>query len=156
MATSSFPALWLPVFEWLLSRVEGHVERVVGGISVFDGRKRQDQSRISDAMTAGGCPCYSLDEAESRKQDVVSGDGVLCFLRMLTRMIPKSLLWLAPPCSSWTNFISRASHQRSREWVYGRNSAWTAHGNACAEFCARAILAAAARGLPGLKALVYS
>ncbi|CAE7488246.1 unnamed protein product [Symbiodinium sp. CCMP2592] len=141
------PALWAQVFDFLLLQMPPDMSKQVGGISVFDGYARPDKSRISDQLTAASIPCYSLDSENHCKFDLLSEEGVLHFLRMLARMVPGSLLWLAPSCASWTGFISRASHGRSKEWMQGKCTAWTLHGDACASFCARAILAAASRGM---------
>ena len=147
---ATFPKMWLAYFVWLLDRTSD-VQKQPGCISVFDGRPRDEMSRISDQLRLHGIPSYSMDVMNpcplSKVQDVSCTIGIQQFLIMLARMAKNGLVWMAPPCGSFTQFMSRSVHQRSRVNPYGRFSDFVCQGNDMAEFCARAMMACAALGL---------
>ena len=136
----TFPILWLPYFTWECDHVADE-QRKPGCISVFDGAPRNKRSRISDQCCRHGIPAYSMDIMNPKTQDVSTMLGVQHFLCMLARMAKGGLVWLAPPCSSFTQFMSRSVHQRSSFNPLGRMSDFVCSGNDLAEFCANAMLA---------------
>lgn len=141
-----FPAAWMPFFLWFLSQTYED-QKQPGCISVFDGEPREKKSRISDQMIRHGTPAFSLDIMNGGKcQDMSTSIGVQQFLVMLARMAINGLVWMAPPCSSFTNFMSRSVHQRSMWNPLGHLSDFVCLGNDMAEFCAKAMLACCSQG----------
>lgn len=145
-----FPVAWLPFFTWFMANTREDQKRP-GCISVFDGEPREKASRISDQMSRHGIASYSMDiqnptQPGGKTQDISTAVGVQLFLVMLARTSINGLVWMAPPCSSFTNFMSRSVHRRSVFNPLGHFSDFVCLGNEMAEFCALAMLACFSRG----------
>ena len=140
------PEDWADTLCFLKDQLSPEARQGPGAISCFDGRPRPDRSRISDQLNAQGIPCYSLDTEVTEKMDVTTDVGILIFLRMLIRLAEKSLLWFAPPCGSFTGFVSKHSHGRSPTEPEGIVGPWTRWGSNCADWTAKAVRAAASKG----------
>ena len=145
-----FPENWRGVYDVFRNRARREGNIILGAISMFDGAVRTNK-RLSDCFTEKGLPCFSYDILNPgchESQDVLTQQGLLLFLDALSRLEPDSLVWFAPPCSSWS-FLpsSRSGRKRDGSNIHGRPSAWVHHGNCIASFLALAIEACTSLGI---------
>ena len=77
-------------------------------VEVFAGA-----AAISKNHRALGYIGISLDVRVSQHHDVLSPVGLVLLLQQVLRMGPGSVLWCAPPCSTWV-FMSRGTTKRSK------------------------------------------
>jgi len=138
---SVFPEQWQPVFQIFDQQ---NKEKIHGALSCFDGKPRPE-GRLSDALSAAGIPCFSLDVRNHPKQDLTQSYGVQMFLDGLSRLQPRSLLWFAPPCSTY-EWINRGTSGRTRELPEGRSSARMFDAEETRQFTARGLRAGSSRG----------
>lgn len=121
---------------------------VLGGLSVFDGLPRSSR-RISEALAAKGLVTASIDirnpTDDPSAQNILEEAGLTMFLEHLASLEKDSILWLAPPCKSWS-FLPRSVSRRSKANPHGASSAWVDLGNQHAKFVEQALLAATSQG----------
>jgi hypothetical protein len=141
------PPMWVPAIALFVgmcgSAGDGSRRRMLGAISAFDGTPRD--GRMSQCLVEEGLPCISFDQCNNPKQDLLELAGVQMFLDALCRLLPDSLLWMAPVCSSFV-WMNRSGNGRSIARPEGRLSSSVAQANEMAEFVANAMLAATALG----------
>ena len=142
-----FPEHWVGQFTLFLGQIAATgAERFVGGISVFDGKARSTR-RVSDALTrVGNIPTLSMDVENDSRQSILGSTGILIFLDALAHLLSESLLWMAPPCKTWS-FMNSSKHERSRTQPMGHVLLPAVRqANAAADFVASAVRAATSQG----------
>lgn len=151
-----FPEHWVAQFTLFLGQIAAtNSERFLGGISVFDGKARSTR-RVSDALTrVGNIPTLSVDVENDPRESILESTGVLIFLDALAHLACESLLWMAPPCKTWS-FMNSSKHQRSRGQPMGHVLLPAVRqANLVADFVASAVRAATSAGEYAMVALLY-
>ena len=151
-----FPEHWVAQFTLFLGQIAAtKAERFLGGISVFDGKARSTR-RVSDSLTRmGNIPTLSMDVENDPRENILDSTGVLIFLDALAHLLCESLVWMAPPCKTWS-FMNSSKHERSRTQPMGHVLLPAVRqANLAADFVASAVRAATSAGALAMVALLF-
>lgn len=130
----------------LLMRCHYHRQRgaaVLQYVEVFCGK-----GNLSRACIAAGLLGVSLDICVNSQHDVLTSDGLRLLLLAITAAVPRALLWVATPCSSFV-ILSSSVCQRNLTNLYMGNTErfCVQQGNVLADISGLALLLGVLLGL---------